>query len=88
MKVGLVCAFISGVILELTVANYPSVESIWAMALPGLVLGLGVFYATKQNVPDARQPGLIVFPLVALCSFALIGMRYDAKLRVTFAVSA
>lgn len=85
IKVGLVCASISGAILEITVAKFPFIESAWALVLPGLVLGIGIFYATKENVPDARRVGLILFPFIALSSFALLGVMYDSRLRMPFA---
>ena len=85
IKVGLVCAFLSGAILEVTVANFPFVESAWALALPGLVLGIGIFYSTRENVPDARRVGLILFPFMALSSFALLGVMYDSRLQISFA---
>jgi hypothetical protein len=81
VKVGLVCAFISGVILEVTVAKDPFIDSISASLLPGLVLGLGVFYATWKNVPHARPVGLAVFPLMAIGAFALLGMCFDSRPR-------
>ena len=87
IKVGLVCAFISGAVLEITVANFPFIESAWALVLPGFVLGVGIFYATKENVPDARRVGLILFPIIALSSFALLGVMYDTRLRMSFASS-
>jgi hypothetical protein len=87
IKVGLVCALISGAILEITVANIPFIESLWALVLPGFVMGIGIFYATRENVPHARRLGLILFPFIAVSSFALLGVMYDSKIRVTFASS-
>jgi hypothetical protein len=75
MKVGLLCSLLSGCLLEFGMEWIP-VSLTGQLALPGLVLGIGVAFAAHRAMPQARKWMLLIFPLFALLSFACMGTMY------------
>ena len=79
-SIGLMCGLASGVLFELIIRRMPFVTLGQAMLGPGLILGCGMYYATRRNVPHARKRMPWLFPLFAMASFGLIGMMYAVAL--------
>ncbi len=77
---GVVCGSIGGGVLQLIISNRITYSTMLQLLFPGLILGLGLYYATKKSVPHARRWGLNLFPIIGLvvCNSYKMSILTDA----------